>query len=121
MNLINLIGNLGRDCEVKTTPSGKNVVNFAVATSHYANGKDETVWHNCQFWGERASKVAKYLKKGSKIAVTGSVRLSVYEKDGQKRQNYFVLVQDIELISSPREEKNYNNNNSVDFGEDIVF
>lgn len=73
---ITIVGNLGKDPEMKYTPSGKPVTSFNVATSHQytnSNGESvkETTWFRVQVWGKQAEVCNQYLSKGSKVLVTG--------------------------------------------------
>ena len=73
-----VIGNLGRDAELKTVSGGKVVCNFSVAAEG-RTGKDKvTTWVRCALWGVRGEKVAQYLKKGTCVAVDGSLTTREY-------------------------------------------
>ena len=89
MNKVILVGNLTRDPELTETPSGVAVCRFAIAVSRdYANadGTRETDFFNITVWRGRAENCGKYLKKGNKVAVIGSLQNRSYEdKDGIKR------------------------------------
>lgn len=87
-------GNIGKDAEVKSF--GENTVtNFSIASNRKYKDKEETTWLNCQKWN--AGKLAEYLKKGTKIAVSGE--LSIREHEGKY---YTVLtVFDVEFMGSP--------------------
>ena len=86
-------GNLGRDAELRQ--AGKDqVCSFSVASSRKSRGEEQTTWVRCSLWGKRAEALAKYLTKGSKVAVSGE--LSSHEYDGK---TYIELrVQEIELM-----------------------
>jgi single-strand DNA-binding protein len=71
-----IVGNLGRDPEMRYTPSGQAVTNFPVATNRQYTGSDgtqvkETVWFRISTWGKQAETCAQYLKKGSKVLIEG--------------------------------------------------
>jgi single-strand DNA-binding protein len=71
-----IVGNLGRDPEMRYTPSGQAVTNLSVATSRQYTGSDgqpvkETIWFRVSVWGKQAESVNQYLKKGSKVLVEG--------------------------------------------------
>ena len=88
-NKVTLIGNLGKDPEIKTFDNGNRVANFALATSEkYKDKKGEIVkttdWHNVAIFGKVVDVVEKYVKKGSKILVEGKLKTRNYEKDGNK-------------------------------------
>lgn len=92
VNKVILIGNLGKDPEVRYMPSGDAVANLTLATSENwtdkASGdkKEATEWHRVAFFGRTAEVASQYLKKGSKIYVEGSLRTRKWQdKDGQDR------------------------------------
>ena len=101
-NKVQLIGNLGKNPEVKKTESGKKLVKFSVATDEiYTNQKGEKVketqWHNLIAWGKIADVAEKYLNKGSEVAVEGKLITKDYlDKEGNKR--YITEVQVNELL-----------------------
>ena len=90
-NKVQLIGNLGKDPEVKQLESGKILAKLSLATSeNYKNADGEKVtdtqWHNLVAWGKTAQIAEKYLKKGNKIAIEGKLINRSYEdKEGIKR------------------------------------
>ena len=69
-----IIGNLGRDPEMRYTPDGKPNTTFSVATSRKAGDKDETTWFRVSVWGKQAESCSQYLKKGSKVLVEGALK-----------------------------------------------
>lgn len=89
MNKVFLIGNLTKDPEMRSTQSGVAVCNFTIAVNRRfknANGKQETDFLNVIAWRQLAELCGKYLVKGRKVAVTGSIQTRTYEaKDGSKR------------------------------------
>lgn len=102
MNKVILVGNLARDPELTTTPSGVSVCRFTVAVSRtYANadGERETDFINCVAWRNTAEFVAKYFKKGSSAGVVGSIQTRTYEgNDGNKRYVTEVSVDNVEFV-----------------------
>lgn len=103
MNKVILVGNLTRDPELSETPSGVAVCRFAIAVSRdYANsdGTRETDFFNITVWRGRAENCGKYLKKGSKVAIVGSLQNRSYEdKDGVKRNVTDVVANEVEFLS----------------------
>lgn len=101
VNKVILIGNLGRDPEVRTMPSGDRVVSFSVATTESwrdkASGerKDRTEWHNVSIFNENLGKIAEqYCRKGSKIYLEGQLQSREYtDKDGNQRKVTDVVLQ----------------------------
>lgn len=103
MNKVILIGNLTRDPELSETQSGIAVCRFAIAVSRdYANadGTRETDFFNITVWRGRAENCGKYLKKGNKVAVVGSLQNRSYEdKDGVKRNVTDVVASEVEFLT----------------------
>lgn len=89
MNRVTLIGNLGRDPELRYTPAGDPVVKLSLATSRRYKDRRDTVveeveWHRVTVWGKQAEHCNAYLTKGRQVCVEGRLRTSSYDKDGQK-------------------------------------
>ncbi len=103
MNKVFLIGNLTRDPELTETPNGVMVCRFSIAVSReYANadGNRETDFFNITVWRGRAEVCGKYLKKGSKVAVVGSLQNRSYEdKDGVKRTVTDIIANEVEFLT----------------------
>lgn len=86
LNRVQLIGNLGKDPEIRAIPSGAKVANFSIATTESYTGKDgqkqdKTEWHNIFMWRGLAEIAEKYLRKGSQVYIEG--RLSTRSWDDQ--------------------------------------
>ncbi len=103
MNKVILVGNLTRDPELSETPSGVAVCRFAIAVSRdYASsdGTRETDFFNITVWRGRAENCGKYLKKGNKVAIVGSLQNRSYEdKDGIKRNVTDVVANEVEFLT----------------------
>ena len=103
-NRVQLIGNLGKDPEVKNLTSGKLKASFSLATSESyknANGEkvDDTQWHNIVAWGKTAEVAENYLQKGSKIALEGRLIHRVYEpKEGEKKYITEVVASSLMML-----------------------
>lgn len=103
-NSITLIGNLGQDPRLVTLESGTSVVEFSLATNdryrdREGNFQDRTEWHTVKAYGNRAETMAKYLTKGSKIAVSGALRYRKWEdKHGQKRTTAEIVCEDFAFL-----------------------
>lgn len=104
MNKVVLIGNLVRDPEVRATQSGISVCNFTVAVNRRfkkENGEQETDFLNVIAWRQLAELCGKYLAKGRKVAVTGSIQTRTYEaKDGSKRTAWDIVADEVEFLAS---------------------
>lgn len=103
MNHIHLIGNLARDPELTTTPSGISVCKFSLAVSRkFSNSEDkkETDFINIVAWRERGESCAKFLSKGKKCYVGGSLQLRTYEdKEGVKRTIAEIVADEVQFLS----------------------
>lgn len=105
MNKVFLIGNLTRDPEMRSTQSGVAVCNFSIAVNRrFRNpqtGQQETDFLNVIAWRQLAELCAKYLAKGRKVAVTGSIQTRTYKvKDGSKRTALDIVADEVEFLSA---------------------
>jgi len=105
VNKVILVGNLGKDPELRSTPQGKSVCSFSIATSEsYLDKvsnewKENTDWHNIVLWERLADSAARSLKKGSKVYIEGSLKHRSYEgKDGVTRYVTEVLGREMVLL-----------------------
>jgi len=90
LNKVQLIGNLGKDPELKYTSSGVAVATFSIATSdswkdQEGNQQERTEWHNIVAWRKLAEICGEWLKKGKRVYIEGRLQTRNYEKDGVKR------------------------------------
>jgi len=103
MNRCVILGNLTRDPELKTTTSGKSVCNFTVAVSRrFSNqsGEREADFIPVVVWAKQAENCAKYLRKGSQCAVSGSIQVRNYEaKDGSRRYVTEVIADEVQFLA----------------------
>jgi single-strand DNA-binding protein len=111
VNKVILIGNLGKDPEVKYTPQGTAVAKFTLATNERFKDKngewqDRTEWHNLVAWARTAEIVGEYLKKGRTVYVEGSLRTSSWDdkQTGQKKYKTEIVVNDLVLLGGGRGE-----------------
>jgi single-strand DNA-binding protein len=119
VNKVILVGNLGKEPELRSTPSGKSVCSFSIATSEkYLDKtsnewKDMTEWHNVVVWERLADYAAQRLKKGSKVYIEGQLKHRSYEgKDGVTRYVTEVLCRElVALDKSEGGSGNYSNSN----------
>lgn len=104
VNKVILIGNLGKDPEVKYFPNGDAFCNTTLATSESwtdkqsGEKKERTEWHNVVLTRKLAEIAGQYLKKGAKIYVEGSLRTRKWEKDGVERYTTEIVVQDMQML-----------------------
>ena len=107
INKVILVGNLGKDPEVKTISNGALVATFSIATSESFTNKegqkvDKTEWHNITLWRGLATVAEKYLKKGNKVYIEGKLRYRQYDdKDGIKRYITEIEGTDLMLLDRP--------------------
>ncbi len=103
MNKVFLIGNLTKDPEMRSTQSGVAVCNFSIAVNRRfknANGQQETDYLNIIAWRQLAELCSKYLAKGRKVAVAGSIQTRTYEaKDGSKRTALDIVADEVEFLT----------------------
>ena len=106
MNKVFLIGNLTRDPEIRETPSGVSMCRFSIAVQRPYSGQDgerQTDFFDCTAWRSLGETIARYTKKGKKVAVSGSIQIRNYEDNqGAKRTAVDIIVQDCEFLS-PRD------------------
>ena len=103
MNKVYLIGNLTRDPETRTTTTGIQVCNFSIAVNRRrrAEGTQETDYFNIVAWRQLADLCSKYLSKGRKVAVSGSIQTRTYEaQDGSKRNAFDIVADEVEFLPS---------------------
>jgi single-strand DNA-binding protein len=105
VNKVILVGNLGRDPEVRSTPSGQSVCTFSLATTDRFNDRtgqqrELTEWHNIVAWGKQADICGQYLKKGRQVYVEGRLTTRQYEaKDGTgKRYRAEIVAQRVQFL-----------------------
>lgn len=102
MNQFYGIGNIVRDPEVRTTNAGIKVCNFTIAINRRMknNGEQQTDFFNIVAWRQLAELCEKYLSKGKKVAVVGSIQTSSYEdREGIKRNKWEILADEVEFLS----------------------
>jgi single-strand DNA-binding protein len=109
LNRAQVIGNLGRDAELRYTQGGQAVANFSVATTEKwtdkqtGEQKEQTQWHRCVLWGKTAESLAQYLLKGKQVYCDGRLQTRDWEdKDGHKRQTTEINVDKVVLLGGAR-------------------
>ena len=100
VNKVILVGNLGRDPEIRQSQAGAKIVNFSIATSENWKDKstgerrEKTEWHRIVIFSEGLANIAEqYLRKGSKVYIEGSLQTRSYEQDGIKKYSTEVVLQ----------------------------
>lgn len=104
VNKVILVGNLGRDPEIRYTPGGQPVANFTMATTDRwsdpsGEKKEKTEWHRIVVWGKQAEIAGEYLKKGRQVYVEGSLQTREWtDKEGNKRYTTEVRAQRFQML-----------------------
>ena len=111
INRVVITGNLTRDAELRQTAGGTAVLGLGVAVNDRRRNPQTGEWEDvpnfidCQLFGARAEGLARYLVKGTKVAIEGKLRFSQWERDGQKRSKLEVIVDEIEFMSSRQQQQ----------------
>ena len=135
INKVILIGNLGKDPEVRYTQAGSPIAHFSIATSEKWKDKqsgqqqEKTEWHNITAFGRLAEISGEYLRIGSKVYIEGKLATSSWEKDGQKHYKTEIHMREMQMLDSkegaPRERSEPqggpNLPQDTDFSDDIPF
>jgi single-strand DNA-binding protein len=105
VNKVILVGNLGRDPEVRSTPSGQSVAEFSLATSRKwkdrdGNRQEQTEWHRVVCWGRQAEVAGQYLTKGKQIYVEGRIQTSSWDdkQSGEKRYKTEIICDNFQML-----------------------
>ncbi len=106
VNKVILIGNLGKDPEVRYTPDGTAVANFSIATSeewkdkNTGEKKERTEWHRIVAWRKLGEICGQYLSKGRQVYVEGKLQTRSWEKDGVTRYTTEILASDVRFLGT---------------------
>ncbi|HSN14212.1 MAG TPA: single-stranded DNA-binding protein [Anaeromyxobacteraceae bacterium] len=108
VNKVILVGNLGKDPEVRYTTGGQAVANLRIATSRSwtdkqsGQKKEETEWHDVEVWGKQAEQCGEYLAKGRQVYVEGRLKTDAWDdkQTGQKRSRVKVVAETVRFLSS---------------------
>ncbi len=104
INKVILVGNVGRDPELKALPSGTSLCKFSVATNEPRfkdqNGEPHTEWHQIIAWGKLGEFCANYVRKGRQLYIEGRIRTRNYERNGQKVYFTEIHADVVELLGS---------------------
>lgn len=100
-----IVGNLGKDSEMRSTNGGTSVVAFSVAETIGFGDKQTTQWVNCSMFGARAEKLKEYLLKGTKVVVFGDVSVREYQdRNGCMKWSLDCRVDDLKLVGGKKDE-----------------
>lgn len=109
VNKVILVGNLGRDPEVREIAGGRKVAEFSVATTETWNDRDgqrqeRTEWHRVVVWGPQADACGRFLTKGRQVYVDGRIQSRKYtDKDGVERTSYDIVANDVVFLGGARD------------------
>lgn len=119
VNKVILMGRLGKDPELKYTPSGAAVCNFSIATTESWNDKssgqkqERTEWHRIVVWGKLAELCNQYLAQGRQVYVEGSLQTRSWDdKDGNKRYTTEINAKTVQFIGNKNDSSSSQSNNS---------
>jgi single-strand DNA-binding protein len=128
VNKVILVGNVGKDPEVKYLPSGKPVAKFSLATNEkYKDRSDEwqerTEWHNIVAWQRLAEIVGEYVKKGAKLYIEGKLQTSSWEdrESGAKKYRTEIVARDLVLLGSPDGKDAGHRRSRNDYGDQPAY
>lgn len=99
MNIVTLLGRIGRDPEISYSGSGMAITRFSLATNRRKK-EDGPDWHRCVSFGKTAEVIEKYVRKGDQLGVVGEVQYGSYEKDGATVYTTDIIVNQIDFVSN---------------------
>jgi single-strand DNA-binding protein len=110
-NIVNLIGRMVRDPEVRFTQGGRSVTNFSLANNEVymsaGERKESVSFFNCVAWGKRGEAIAEYCKKGNRIAITGRLQQRSWEdQSGNKRSTVEIRVDNFQFLTEKKQDSN---------------
>ena len=123
VNKVIVLGNLGADPELRSSPSGVTTCRLSIATSmnwtdkNSGEKKEKTEWHRVVFFGRSAEVIDQYLKKGQQLYIEGRLQTSKYENDGIERYSTDIIGESFNFISSSGSSSN-NNQFANDINQD---
>jgi len=111
LNKAIIIGNLGKDPELRKTTGGNSVTDFSIATTEKFTDKqgqrqEQTEWHNIVMWGKLAEISAQYLKKGSSVCVEGKITTRSWDNEGQKHYKTEIVASNFQMLDKLPQDNN---------------
>lgn len=106
MNSWNGIGNITKDLELRSTTSGKNVCEFSIAINEGYGDNQRTTYVTIVVWGTQAENIVKYCSKGSKVGVSGSLKIDKYQVNNENRYKTYILANHVEFLDSKKDSSN---------------
>ncbi|WP_338983556.1 single-stranded DNA-binding protein [Spiroplasma endosymbiont of Othius punctulatus] len=124
MNSVNLIGRITKDIELKSTSNSKPYTQFTLAVDDFFGGERQTQFISCIAWNKQAENMARFLKKGSQIAVEGSINVRTENKNGQYTTYTSVNVSKVTFLESAnsgsQSQKSSQSRTLNNYGYDLV-
>lgn len=120
MNKVFLIGRLTQDPTAQSVAEGHTVSRFSLAVNRYSRGGESKAdFINIVTWDGLAQNCTKYLKKGSQVAVTGSIQTGSYERDGIKRQTFDIRADSVEFLSRASEGSQSSSGSNNSYNQEV--
>jgi len=124
LNKVFLLGNVGKDPEIRSTQSGTTIANVSLATNERqkdasGNWVDKSEWHSLVLFNKTAEVVRDYVRKGSKILVEGRIQTRSWDSEGATKYRTEIVVNELTLLDGPVYKENYTNTD-ID-NDDIPF
>lgn len=125
LNEVKLIGNVGKDVELKHLENDRKVARVVLATNKTykkQNGEKEskTEWHNVEFWGDTAQFCGNYVKKGMLLYICGELRTDSYEKEGVKQYRTKIAGSEIKILQNGNSGTSTSNVSTADSTEEAI-
>jgi len=105
LNKVMIIGNAGREPEMRFTPSGKPVTNFSVAVNSKFGEQDTTEWFNIVCWNKLAETCHQYLQKGQQVYVEGRLQTQTWEQDGETKYKTEIVANRVLFLGKRKQEE----------------
>jgi single-strand DNA-binding protein len=126
MNRIVISGRITNDLELRTTANGKHFVAFNIAVNEGSGDNQTTHFFNVNAWEANADFLIKYMEKGRKLLIEGSLKTSQYEKEGKKYTNTYILATHFDFMDSKKEEEKKEEtfedfNQDIEISDDLPF
>jgi single-strand DNA-binding protein len=121
LNVVTLVGRVGGDPDVKYFESGNVVCNLTLAVNRQTRNSDQPDWFNLEMWGKTAEVAANYIRKGSQIGVSGSLKLETWKDraTGVDRSKPVIRVERLELLGSKRDAEAANGGSSGSYDDEF--
>lgn len=124
MNWLLIEGHIGNAAEIRNTPGGKQVTGFSVASNQGWGENKRTVWFRCSWWGDRGTKIAEYLVKGTHVLVQGEIDMEPRiwtGRTGEPQASLEVTVRDVRLLGGGQRDERDEMPQSMDSVQEIPW